>query len=45
MARLPKQFERFRKEAPEIAKAYEALGQAVHGAGHLELQTRCLIKL
>ncbi len=45
MAKLPKRFERFLKEFPEISVAYENLGAAVHEAGPLDEKTRILIKL
>ena len=45
MSQLPKRFEKFQKDFPEIAKAYENLGTAVHKAGPLDDKTRTLIKL
>ena len=45
MSQLPKRFEKFQKDFPEIAKAYENLGTAVHKAGPLDDKTRALIKL
>lgn len=45
MANLPKRFERFLKEYPEVAVAYERLGEAVHKAGTLSEKERALIKL
>jgi AhpD family alkylhydroperoxidase len=45
MSQLPKRFEKFQKDFPEIAKAYENLGTAVHKAGPLNDKTRALIKL
>lgn len=45
MAQLPKRFERFLKEYPEIAVAYESLGDAVHKQGPLDEKTRALIKI
>jgi alkylhydroperoxidase/carboxymuconolactone decarboxylase family protein YurZ len=42
---LPKQFEAFVGNYPEIAKAYSLLGTAVHEAGPLDKKTRALIKL
>ena len=45
MSQLPKRFEKFQKDFPEIAKAYENLGTAVHKAGPLDNKTRALIKL
>jgi 4-carboxymuconolactone decarboxylase len=45
MAELPKRFEKFQKEFPEVSNAYELLGKAVHNAGQLDEKTRALIKL
>jgi alkylhydroperoxidase/carboxymuconolactone decarboxylase family protein YurZ len=45
MAQLPKRFERFLKEYPEVAVAYENLGDAVHKQGPLDEKTRALIKI
>ncbi|MGK9368519.1 carboxymuconolactone decarboxylase family protein [Melioribacter sp. Ez-97] len=45
MGKLPKRFERFLKEYPQVAVAYEKLGGAVHEAGPLDEKTRILIKL
>ncbi len=45
MSQLPERFEKFQKDFPEIAKAYENLGMAVHKAGPLNDKTRALIKL
>ena len=45
MSQLPERFEKFQKDFPEIAKAYESLGTAVHKAGPLNDKTRALIKL
>jgi len=45
MSGIPKHFTRFQEEFPEVAKAYEKLGDAVHGAGPLDAKTRALIKL
>ena len=45
MSQLPKRFEKFQKDFPEIAKAYENLGTAVHKAGPLDNKIRALIKL
>lgn len=42
---IPKRYRRFQKEFPEVAKAYEAMGDAVHNAGPLDEKTRALIKL
>jgi len=45
MPELPERFKNFQKDFPEIAKAYEELGTAVHKAGPLDKKTRVLIKL
>jgi 4-carboxymuconolactone decarboxylase len=45
MAQLPKLFQQFTKSYPEIAEAYENLGNAVHQAGPLDDKTRSLIKI
>ncbi len=42
---IPKRFKKFTEDYPEVASAYEALGNAVHGAGPLDDKTRALIKL
>lgn len=41
----PKRFQRFKKEYPHVADAYETLGAVVHKAGPLDERTRALIKL
>ncbi|MBE0571400.1 MAG: carboxymuconolactone decarboxylase family protein [Ignavibacteriaceae bacterium] len=45
MTQLPDRFLKFQKDFPEIAKAYEELGTAVHKAGPLNEKSRALIKL
>lgn len=45
MGELPKRYQKFHEEFPQIAKAYESLGDAVHTAGPLDDKTRALIKL
>lgn len=45
MTQLPKRFQKFTDDYPEVAKAYEQLGDAVHKAGPLDEKTRALIKL
>jgi alkylhydroperoxidase/carboxymuconolactone decarboxylase family protein YurZ len=45
MSSLPKSFERFLREYPEIAVAYENLGDAVHKQGPLDEKSRAIIKL
>ena len=45
MSQLPKRFEKLHLDYPEVAKAYEELGKAVHSSGPLSDKTRALIKL
>ena len=45
MSTLPKRFERFLKDYPEIAVAYETLGDAIHKEGSLTEKERTLVKL
>ena len=45
MSQIPKRFQRFTEDYPEVSKAYEELGNAVHNAGPLDEKTRALIKL
>ncbi len=45
MAKLPKRFERFLEEFPEIAVAYESLGDSIHRIGPLNERERALIKI
>lgn len=45
MSKLPKAYQRFQEEYPEIARAYDNLGAAVHQAGPLDEKTRVLVKL
>ena len=45
MSQLPKRFEKLNQDYPEVAKAYESLGKAVHTSGPLNEKTRALIKL
>lgn len=42
---IPKRFQKFTEDYPDVAKAYEELGGAVHNAGPLDEKTRALIKL
>ncbi len=42
---IPKRFQKFTEDYPEVANSYEALGTAVHNAGPLDEKTRALIKL
>ncbi len=43
--KIPKRYQKFLKDYPEVATAYDALGTAVHSAGPLDAKTRSLIKL
>ena len=45
MQQLPKHYMKFREDYPEIAEAYNQMGNAVHTAGPLDDKTRALIKL
>ncbi|MGQ9642541.1 MAG: carboxymuconolactone decarboxylase family protein [Ignavibacterium sp.] len=45
MAEIPKRFEKFQTEYPEVSQAYEMLGNAIHKSGPLDDKTRALIKL
>lgn len=45
MSQIPKRFLKFTEDYPQVAKAYEELGDAVHAAGPLDDKTRALIKL
>ncbi len=45
MSALPKRFERFLREYPEIAVAYETLGDSIHRDGALSDKERQLVKL
>ncbi len=45
MSQIPKRFQKFTEDYPDVAKAYEQLGDAVHNAGPLDEKTRALIKL
>jgi len=42
---IPKRFQKFTEDYPDVANAYETLGSAVHKAGPLDDKTRALIKL
>ncbi|MCX6152922.1 MAG: carboxymuconolactone decarboxylase family protein [Candidatus Kapabacteria bacterium] len=42
---IPKRYLRFQNEFPEVATAYEQMGDAVHKSGPLDDKTRALIKL
>jgi 4-carboxymuconolactone decarboxylase len=43
--KLPKRYLRFKKDFPEVFKAYDALGAATSEAGPLDGKTRALVKL
>ncbi|HLE32729.1 MAG TPA: carboxymuconolactone decarboxylase family protein [Bacteroidota bacterium] len=45
MSGIPKRFQAFMDSHPEVAKGYNALGDAVHRAGPLDEKTRALVKL
>ena len=45
MDQLPKSYQQFHKNHPDVYKAYEQLGEAVANAGPLEAKMRELIKL
>jgi 4-carboxymuconolactone decarboxylase len=41
----PKHFTKFSENYPDVAKAYNELGEAVHESGPLDEKTRALIKI
>ncbi|MFQ6012563.1 MAG: carboxymuconolactone decarboxylase family protein [Thermoplasmata archaeon] len=45
MAKLPKPFEEFKRDHPEVFAAYQRLGDATLEAGPLDGKTRELVKL
>ena len=45
MTKLPTAYNRIREEFPDVAKAYDELGTAIHEAGPLDDKTRQLVKL
>lgn len=45
MSQIPKRYQKFQEDYPQVFKAYEELGDAVHAAGPLDEKTRALIKL
>ena len=45
MPRLPPTYERFRAAFPELSAAHDALGEAAHRQGPIDVKTRRLIKL
>ncbi len=42
---IPKRYKMFQEKYSQVAKAYEAMGDAVHNAGPLDDKTRALIKV
>ena len=42
---IPKRFKKFTQDYPDVARAYEQLGDEVHAAGPLDEKTRALVKL
>lgn len=45
MSPLPSPYQHFQDQYPELWKAYDQLGAAVHQAGPLDEKTRALVKL
>jgi len=45
MSDLPRPYEQFTREHPEIWRAYETLGESTASSGPLDLKTRELVKL
>jgi 4-carboxymuconolactone decarboxylase len=45
MSQLPKPYQQFRQDHPDVYKAYEDLGKITAESGPLEIKTRELIKL
>ena len=45
MAKPPRRFQKFTKDYPKVARAYERLGDEVHAAGPLDEKSRALVKL
>jgi AhpD family alkylhydroperoxidase len=45
MSRPPKRFQKFTIDHPNVARAYEQLGEAVHEDGPLDAKTRALVKI
>ena len=42
---LPKPFQEFKRQYPEVANLYEELGIKCQSAGPLDAKTRCLVNL
>lgn len=45
MAKLPDHYKAFLEAYPDVARAYQSLGEAATNAGPLDKKTICLIKL
>ena len=45
MTKIPQRYMKFKEEYPEIAEAYDKMGDAVHTSGPLDDKSRALIKL
>jgi len=45
MSQLPKPYQQFKQEHPEVYRAYENLGEITAESGPLDIKTRELIKL
>lgn len=45
MSQLPKPYQQFRQDHPDVYKAYENLGEITAESGPLDIKTRELIKL
>ena len=45
MSNLPKPYQQFRQDHPEVYQAYENLGQIAAESGPLDIKTRELVKL
>ena len=45
MNKIPQRYKSFKEDYPEIAEAYERLGDKVHTHGPLDDKTRALVKL
>jgi AhpD family alkylhydroperoxidase len=45
MSQLPKPYQQFRQDHPDIYQAYEKLGEVTAESGPLDIKTRELIKL
>ena len=42
---IPKRYKKFQEDYPDVSRAYEEMGDALHKAGPLDDKTRALIKL